>query len=283
MAIDAGGESRCGVGARLRTARERAGLSLLQAAEKLHVDASVLEALESENFEVLGASVFVRGHIRRYAELVQEPAADLQALYSGSSQVAPPPDLTRIPKSVRSAHRQALLVPGLTIVIAIAVIGTVWWVVTSTEEGVVSTPIPEAEQTPVATAPVPVPAASASSSAPATASPEPPPAVTNAAAPRRSEPPPIIALALHFAADSWVEVYDAAGARLLYDVGAAGSARSVSGEAPLRVVLGNAPGVSVEVNGREAALPGRPRADGTAQFFVSRSGRLVRSRAAAAE
>jgi cytoskeleton protein RodZ len=60
-------EGGVGIGARLRAARERRGLTVLQAAEKLHLDARVLEGLEVGNFEPLGAAVYVRGHLRRYA------------------------------------------------------------------------------------------------------------------------------------------------------------------------------------------------------------------------
>jgi cytoskeleton protein RodZ len=63
----AGGEGVRGIGARLRSAREQRALTILQAAEKLHVDPRVLDALESEDFSSLGADVFVRGHLRRYA------------------------------------------------------------------------------------------------------------------------------------------------------------------------------------------------------------------------
>ena len=85
---------------------------------------------------------------------------------------------------------------------------------------------------------------------------------------------------MHFSADCWVEVYDARGERLFYDIGAADSARSVSGAAPLRVVLGNAPGVSLEVNGRPTALPDAG-SDNSLQFTISRSGRLTPARLAA--
>jgi len=57
--------------------------------------------------------------------------------------------------------------------------------------------------------------------------------------------------------------------------------RSVSGTAPLRVVLGNAPGVALEVNGRTAALPGNLTPDSVLQFVVSRAGRLAPARLAA--
>ena len=61
---DTGSDTRSGIGARLRAGRERMGLTLLQVAEKLHVDAKVIESLEAERFDALGAPVFVKGHLR---------------------------------------------------------------------------------------------------------------------------------------------------------------------------------------------------------------------------
>ena len=60
------------IGRQLREARERMGLGVAQAAERLHVDENVIDALESGDFETLGPPVYVRGHLRHYAELVGE-------------------------------------------------------------------------------------------------------------------------------------------------------------------------------------------------------------------
>jgi len=69
MASEVGGEQRCGTGARLRGAREKKGLTVLEAAENCTVDARTLEALEAEDFAALGADVYVRGHLRRYGRV----------------------------------------------------------------------------------------------------------------------------------------------------------------------------------------------------------------------
>ena len=50
-----GGESP-GPGSRLQREREKRGLSVIEAAEKLHLDASVVEALESNRFAAVGPS-----------------------------------------------------------------------------------------------------------------------------------------------------------------------------------------------------------------------------------
>jgi cytoskeleton protein RodZ len=87
-------------------------------------------------------------------------------------------------------------------------------------------------------------------------------------------------LTLKFSADSWAEVYDAAGQRLFYDVGAAASAHTMKGPAPLRVVLGNAAGVAVEINGHPTAIPSSVLPDGGTQFSINARGRAVRAKPA---
>ncbi len=82
-------------------------------------------------------------------------------------------------------------------------------------------------------------------------------------------------LTLKFSSDSWAEVYDASGQRLFYDVGAAASAHTVRGQAPLRVILGNASGVAVEYNGRPALIPAAVQPDGSARFVINAHGRTV--------
>ena len=74
------------IGERLRAGRERAGLSVAAAAEKLHLDPKVIEALEADRFAELGASVYVRGHLRRYADFVGEPGVELVNAYSARAK-----------------------------------------------------------------------------------------------------------------------------------------------------------------------------------------------------
>lgn len=291
MTSDAGSDARCTIGARLRSARERSGLSLLQAAEKLHVDASVLESLERGEFENLGAPVFVRGHIRRYAELVRESATELQALYTASSGAESLPDLTKIPKAQPEDESQRFLIPGVIVVTVVAIVGIVWWVINSIEDvtppaapeavrvngapqppavseaSVEATPSSTGQGTVTQTAPVTQPVADVASAAPAAEEPQATPAPP-AASSRTSE------LKLRFSADSWAEVYDAAGQRLFYDVGSADSERMLTGTPPFRIVLGNPSGVTVEVNGRGATVPTATGPDGTVQFTVTRTGRV---------
>jgi cytoskeleton protein RodZ len=262
MVSEAGGDIR-GIGARLRGARERRGLTVLQAAEKLHVDARVLEALEADNFAALGAAVYVRGHLRRYAEFLGEPPPELGELHA----VASAPDLTRIPH--REPDRDSSLVlPAVVVLGVFAAVGLLWWVVTL--PGVKPQPV---AQPPAATAQPPRTAGGEGLVAPPAAMIAAPAgahlAANLAAAPGEAR------LALRFSDTSWVEVYDAGGRRLLAGLGSADSARTLSGAPPLRVVLGNAPAVAMQLNGHPVTLDGLVHRDHSARFVLDAAGHVA--------
>jgi cytoskeleton protein RodZ len=61
-------------------------------------------------------------------------------------------------------------------------------------------------------------------------------------------------LALYFSEDSWVEVHDARGQRLVYQLGQTGMVRTVMGVAPFEVQLGYVPGVNIIYNGESYDL-----------------------------
>lgn len=337
MSATPASEFRTGIGARLKAGRERLGLTLLQLAEKLHVDPAVVEKLEAERFAEFDAPVYVKGHIKRYAELVGENIQELLDVYSAAIKPVMP-DLTQLPKA---AHHQAdprkLVLPSLVVLIAFALVGTVWWILQNV--GKLSAPVApqtvEAQEETTAAAsgvaePVPPAATSPESADTNTADESTEPPVASAASdasasnadvntspdtagrrgtgtragttagaassaqitkstalaasatprPEPAEPQPLksIDVTLKFSADSWAEVYDADGQRLFYDIGAANTSHAVTGTPPLRVVLGNAPGVTVNINGRPAKVPASAVQNDSAQFTINRSGRIVRAR-----
>jgi len=331
---EAGSDTRAGIGTRLKAAREKKGLTLLQAAERMHVDARILESLEAENFAALGAPVYARGHLRHYAELVDESPAQLQELYTNATKAAPAqPDLTRIARGEPESDTRRLAAPAMFGLVAIAVIGTVWWFIQTSEKGhptaaqaqsqtqsmPQSAPTDESNATDTGngapgtpkTAPAPPGMANTKPTTPgarsaavntlATSAPKDRAAAhsdtaaasvapaAGASASAATAPPPSprgkeSELTLKFNADSWAEVYDATGQRLFNDVGAASSTHTVRGPAPMRVVLGNAAGVSLQFNGRPAAVPASNRPDGSARFVINAHGRTVAaSRASSGE
>jgi cytoskeleton protein RodZ len=278
-----------GIGARLRSARERSRLTILQAAERLHVDPDVLEALEADNFAALGAPVYVKGHLRHYAELVGEPADALFALYSQGTQ-APAPDLTRIPKAVPDDGGR-LVAPAVIVVIGFAVAGTVWWGLSLSHH----------EWSAIGSRPVPVivgattpmrqmqPAQMALAGGGASSARATGPVASAAASPAAVLPSPETAQAAKtvatghgqmdavftYSAQSWTEVYDATGRRLLYGLSTGPATHKLQGVAPLSVMLGDASGVTIEVGGRAASISRFVRPDHTARFLLAADGSVL--------
>jgi cytoskeleton protein RodZ len=105
-----------------------------------------------------------------------------------------------------------------------------------------------------------------------------PPERNDAAAALKSRPSPTTAgqtpIHVQFTLNqaSWIEVYDVTGKRLYYDLAPAGENVEVSGAGPLQVFLGNAPGVSIQLDGTKFDQTPFTRADNTARFRLGGTG-----------
>ncbi len=99
-------------------------------------------------------------------------------------------------------------------------------------------------------------------------------AATDPASPPPALQPGQVSLQLRFNADSWVEVFDGAGRAVIYDLGKAGSERTVTGTAPLSVTIGNIGAVTVAINGRPVAVPPRAPGELLARFSIGPDGSL---------
>lgn len=287
MTGQSGGETRheSGIGSRLRSARERSGLTVERAAQKLHLDPAILQALEAEDFDSLGAPIYIKGYLGRYAELVGESAESLQQMLS--STVIPPPDLTRIP---RARARESRLVGPIAIVIAVAtlvVVSSLWWGISRWRE---RHPVLLESRT----VPRELPPRRVTQRTPAAA--EKPPG----AAPVRSGTPAAggadrvsrspsgaskgeVRITLKFSAPSWLEVDDASGRQLYHSMTPAAAVRVFQGAAPLHVVLGYAPAVTLTVDGHATRMGPLAQADHAASFEITADGRILSGRHAGGE
>jgi cytoskeleton protein RodZ len=127
------------IGERLRAGRERAGLSIPAAAEKLHLDSKVIEALEADRFAELGASVYVRGHLRRYGDFVGESGVELVNSYTAREARPPPPDLTQVPHAERRTDPRTLVTPLVGLSCAAVLLVAIWWVLRGSHSGATNT------------------------------------------------------------------------------------------------------------------------------------------------
>ncbi len=263
-------------GARLRIEREAQGMSHQQAAESLNLDTMVLAHLEANDFAALGAPVFVKGHLRRYTTMLGLDEDEIVSLYEHSRQQLGEPSL--VPKSrlemapVRGKPRWPWVVGGAAaFLVASALVAYLSehglpWAVTTPEESTA----PALQETP-ATITQAVPAAA---STPPVAGPAGTPPDATAATASSALQSGQVSLQVKFAADSWIEVFDGSGKAVLYDLGKAGTERTLTATAPLSVTIGDAAAVAVTVNGR--VLPDLPRAQGQAlaRFSIGPDGSL---------
>ncbi len=269
-------------GARLRRQRELADLAIQQVAERLNLDVVAVQALESDDYAALGAPVFVRGHIRRYASLLGLPADEILGAYDRSrAQLAPP---TLVPKSrAEMAPPRRRVVPQWVVAGALVLIVAAGVAAYISEFGLhlpvasdggatgvaAGSMVPDGELAEAADASA-VPGSIEGAQQGSSASPGDP--ATPGVEASAGVPPGQVSLTFVFAADSWIEVYDGSGRSVLYDLGKAGTERAIAGVAPLSVTLGNAPGVSLAVNGKRVTVPTPSSGETVARFGVVADG-----------
>ncbi|MGA6148481.1 MULTISPECIES: RodZ domain-containing protein [Stenotrophomonas] len=266
-----------GSGARLRQAREAAGLTLESVGQQLRMPVQVVRSLEEEQWQRLGAPVFVRGQLRSYARLLKVDINDLLE----QAHIGPvvPPQLvshTHTPRARRIAEslgRRALYV-GITAVLAVPV----WFATRGHFDGTANTP--NTASLDVIPAAVPVAGGDTPPAAPAPVSSEPPkPAAPYLASltpvPRpASAAAPAGALTLQFKGDSWVDIAAPDGTTVEKALVKSGETRSFTPGQVARMVLGNASAVEVQQGGTIVDLSPYQRAN-VARFTVSSDGSVA--------
>jgi len=65
----------------LRAAREQAGFTVLQVADRLRLRQQLIHDLEADRFEGQAGGTYVRGYLRAYAKLVQIPESEIMDAY----------------------------------------------------------------------------------------------------------------------------------------------------------------------------------------------------------
>jgi cytoskeleton protein RodZ len=295
-------------GPRLRRERERQNLSMQKAADAMRLDAWAVEALENDDYERVGPPVYAKGHLKKYALVLGLPAAELIYAYESfnsgaaatakSSAAAAAPAAPMVRPQGPSTERQR---PGIgrgigqlpwrqagAIALLAVVLGVLLWKPWRHHPAVAPGAVvsaPRANEPPAAAAAAP-PAAATVRSDGSSAEPTGTAGTAAMAAAQSADATPIAGageagsgharLRMRFSADSWVEVRDAAGKRVFSGQGRANSVKNISGEAPLRVYLGFASGVQLEINERAVAI-GPPFVDGDVARFQAGADGILRT------
>ncbi len=270
-------------GERLAESRRERQISVTEIAKELHLDESKVRALERNEFESLGAPVFAKGHLRKYAEIV---GAEIDQILADYYQLTRATEAPPVVSGRRRPDKE--ISPGPWIAAAILVLAVLfaWWFFgfrdpapsAPARPGPTETPAPESGNDASLSA---APAAAESEVVDETAEQDMPvdeaddPAdstgdLAPAAAPARQATlaDDEVRLSVTFSADCWTEISDGSGQRLFFDLGRAGRTVTVSGEAPLEVLFGNADSVSLIVNGDDYPIPAAGRRGQTARLTL---------------
>jgi len=247
------------VGQRLRAAREAAGRTVDEIAHELHLDRTVIIALESDDFEILGAAVFIKGYLRSYARLLGLPENDIADALAVSE---PEPEEFRTLSARTELKTGANLVNFvLWVALALAALICAAYLLLPDDEPLVEEIDKGEFVLPEVVAPEPEPRADELQAVPE-------PIAEPEAEPQPVEPEPVmVQLGLSFSEECWVEVSDARK-RLIYGLEKPGTSTLVEGVPPFKLFLGNINAVDLRVNDEVYNVPGRRSGRKTARFVI---------------
>ena len=233
------GEQMQGVGQLLRQTREAQAITLEDAATQLRMPQHVVKALESEQWQRLGAPVFVRGQLRSYAKLLK---VDIESLLV--EQVAPVQTSVLVSRSHTSRLQRFAENLGrrAVYVVMTAALAVPAWLATQSHFG--SNPLGKTASLDLMP-----------EIAPETESPDQrKPTTTASATPIAASMAPLARpeaglLKLSFNADSWLTATGADGVAVEKGLVKAGEQRSYKAGQVSRLVIGNAAAVEVQQAG----------------------------------
>jgi cytoskeleton protein RodZ len=296
-------------GERLAEARRAKQISVLEIAKELHVEEAKIRALENNEFEVLGAPVFAKGHLKKYSQLVGVNGDDVMADYYRLTRSQEMPPLVIKHKKPK---REPSPGPWIGAFLALVLLALAYWMLV--ERPLATQPAPAAtdatpppgsarvdaaEEAPAEEAADAVPVEEAADAAPREETADAPdttgqplPEATTQRLPvediaqpatRVQQPLPAAAqdgaapvsggdnvrLSVTFLGDCWTEITDASGRRLFFQLGRSGRTVNVSGTAPLNVLFGDADNVDIRVNGEGFTIPAANRRGRTARLTIS--------------
>ncbi|GAB4290278.1 MAG: DUF4115 domain-containing protein [Thiohalomonadaceae bacterium] len=247
MAVTAEVAVVAGPGQRLRLAREAAGLSREEVSTRLRLRLELIRALEEDDYAHLPPVAFVSGYLRSYARLLELPAEELVAMLERRDEAPALVSPVMPPHQRRSSDWPVKVVTWLIVLLLLSLLA-VWWLSRQPAEdepagdaamllapdGNVSLTLPPVTETPPPVEPQ------------ETVAPEQVPVISAAPVPLQ-----VTEVQLEAAGgDCWLEVRDADGKQLVYELLQDGMTRTVRGKAPFEIFLGNAPAVTVHYQGK---------------------------------
>ena len=230
------------IGETLSAARQRAGLSVGQVSETTRIRGAVIRAIERDDFSLSGGDFYARGHIRAIARAVGAEATPLVQEYDDAHGGAPQPtsavEAFEPETPIKMGERKR---PNWAAAMAVALIVVVAFAAVKLITGSRGSGTEQAQPHHSAAAPA------------RTHSPTPTP--TKSSGPVAMAPGHV-SVRVSAVESTWVSVHNDAGDQLFEGLISADAVKSWSAKKKLKLILGNAGGVRLRVNGKDVGKPG---------------------------
>lgn len=135
------------LGSILKAGREKMGLSVHDAALKLHLRPKIVSDLESDNFTNIASPTYIRGYVKNYARMVSADSAVIEACLVRQVPVITQPSMQSFSRKTTHQARDTKL-KWLSFVIVFVLIGllVMWGIQKSTELSHVDVSLPTVEE-----------------------------------------------------------------------------------------------------------------------------------------
>ncbi len=262
-------------GRQLRNAREALELTPEQVAQQLKLSVRQINAIEQEAFDELPSNLFIRGFVRNYARLLNVDAEPLLAYLAevlpneqqSTASVHKPLETGVRISADHIAKKQRSFSPAVLMALLGAIIGisVAFWFLQQPSNPELA--LPEIESPPVLDLPVASVAVEATpetvlstvsvASPVATARGASTVAISASAPTIQASSAAVLsmdAIKIVSTTDSWVQITDANGNKVLSEIIRPGIERTVDGKPPFAVKVGNAPKTQLYFHGQNVDL-----------------------------
>lgn len=232
-----------GIGAQLKAARERLGISAADAAKRLHMRAMFVDALEREDWKAAGEPVYVRGFVRNYARTLGLDPCPIVDAFNTTEYASSAASVEAVTAALESRRqfRYPWLLAGMSVLAAILVVKVVWTMATPSAAG-------HGELHPQQASAMTSSAAGAMQSSGAAEA---------AAAVSRQQNSSGVDLRLELTQPCWLSV-SVDGKRVVYQTLPAGTVKEFHGVHQISLRAGNAGGVVATIDGQTLGKLGSP-------------------------
>jgi cytoskeleton protein RodZ len=238
-------EQTLSIGTTLAEARESAGLSLEEVAAATRIRRTLVQNIEDDDFSGCGGDFYARGHLRTIAATVGADPAPLLAEFDASRTEHVSPRATEVFDSETSARLErrgpnwsAAMAAALVLVVIYGVVQAV----TSSGGGGNGRDVAGGSS----------PRASARGTTSSTPSPTPSGSGSAIAQAPRGK----VTVGVRATDTSWVQVTTTTGQQLFQGLLQRGAEKTFSDKTRLKLVIGNAGGIDLTVNGSHIGAPG---------------------------